>query len=260
MLNEDQLRTLARASTMYATFGDEGPSGPWDSRIRDLALDALGRPDADEIVASAVGAIGSADRNLRVAALRVLRWHLGDPRAVDAVVRSTRDPSRRVRRAAIILCGMLTEQTGVADRLREVIEDPREITKIARTALTVLVSTAGRPLPETVQRSLTELLQADTHREHVLLRLLQQRLDDSARAILREIVRTGSKGEAVAATRALLGQRIINLAHVPPEKRKDVEATAEPVDLSWLTNSVVNEVGYRVSHGYVHASLYWVPA
>ena len=260
MLNEDQLRTLARASAMYATFGDEGPSGPWDERIRNLALDALGRPDADEVVASAVGAIGSADRNLRVAALRVLRWHLGDERAVDAVVRATHDPARRVRRAAVILCQPLTERPGVADRLREVIEDPREITKIARTALTVLVSSAGRPLPETVQRSLADLLQADAHREHVLLRLLQQRLDDSARSILREIVRTGSKGEAVAATRALLGQRIINLAHVPPDDRKRVVATAEPVDLSWLTTLSVNDFGYRVSRAYVNASLYWVPA
>jgi len=260
MLTDDQMWTLARASAMYGRFGDEQSTHPWDERIRDLALAALGRPAPDEIVASAVGALEGADRNLRVAALRVLRWHLGDPPAVEAVVRATRDPARRVRRIAVGLCALLTEQPGVADRLREVIEDPREVTKIAGTALTSLVSSAGRHLPETVQRSLTDLLEADAHREHILLRLLQQRLDDSARAILREIVRTGTKGEAVAATRALLGQRIINLAHVPPEERKDVEATAEPVDLSWLTNSPVNDVGYRVSRGYTHASLYWVPA
>src|SRR5207302_4782152 len=118
----------------------------------------------------------------------------------EAVTRATRDPARRVRRVAVGLCALLTEQPGVADRLREIIEDPGEITKIGRTALTSLVSSVGRPFPETVQRFLTDLLQADSHRAHILLRLLQQRLDDSARAILREVVRTGTKREAVAAT------------------------------------------------------------
>src|SRR5260370_669158 len=108
MLTDDQLRTLAHASALYGWFDDERAAHPWDERIRDLALAALGRPDADEIVTSAVGAIASADRNLRVAALRVLRWHLGDPRSVGAVTRATRDPARRVRRIAVGLCALLT--------------------------------------------------------------------------------------------------------------------------------------------------------
>ncbi len=260
MLTDDQLRTLARASAMYGHFGDRVSAHPWDERIRDLALDALGRPSDDDVVTSAIGALASDDRNLRAAALRVLRWHLGDPRAIDAVVRATDDAARRVRRIAVGLCGLLTDRPRVADRLREMIDDPREVPKVARCALSALVNTAVRPLPESVRRSIVDLLDADALREHVLLRLLQQPLDDSARAILRDVVRTGSKGEAVAATRALCGQRIVNLAHVPPEQRRDVEATAELVDLSWLTAGVVNDAGYRVGHGYANASLYWLPA
>jgi hypothetical protein len=255
VLTEDQLRTLARASTLYATFGDE-TSGPWDERIRDLALESFGRPADDDIVTSAVRALDAEDRNLRVAALRVLRWHLGDPRAAGAVLQATRDPARRVRMVAIDLCGHMIDQAGVADRLREVIEDPSEVTKISGHALSALVSPNVRPLPESVQRSITDLLQADAYREQILLRLLQQQLqlDDSARALLRDIVRTGTKGEAVAATRALCGQRIVNIAHVPPEERKNVESGAEPVDLSWVK-----------SRGYggptrTRPSLYWVPA
>ena len=260
MLTDDQLRTLARASTLYGHFGDEVSAHPWDTRIRDLALEAIGRPSDDDVVTSAVGALASDDRNLRVVALRVLRWHLVDPSAVDAVLRATRDPARRVRRIAIGLCAMLTDRADVTERLREVVDDPREIPKIGSAALGALVNTAVRPLPEAVQRSLVELLRADAHREHVLLRLLQQPLDDSARAILRDVVRTGTKGEAVAATRALCGQRIVNLAHVPPEQRRDVETSYEPVDLSWLTEGPVNAVGYRVGSAYTNASLYWIPA
>jgi hypothetical protein len=79
--------------------------------------------------------------------------------------------------------------------------------------------------------------------------LLQQRPDASLRELLRDIVRNATKDEAVAATRALCGMRIVNLAHFPPEERKEVQATLDPVDLSWVSG-----------RGYVNASLYWMPA
>jgi len=66
---------------------------------------------------------------------------------------------------------------------------------------------------------------------------------------MREVIRTGSKGEAVAAARALCGFRMVNLAHFPESERKRVVASCERADLSWVT-----------SRAYVQAALYWVPA
>jgi hypothetical protein len=78
--------------------------------------------------------------------------------------------------------------------------------------------------------------------------LLQQPLEESAEELMREVVRAGSKGEAVAATRALCGFRMTNLAHVPESERQQVVASCEPVDLSWFSG-----------RGYAQAALYWVP-
>jgi hypothetical protein len=249
MLTNDQLRTLARASAWYAEFDGERSAHPYDERIRNLAREALGGPDDETIITSALAALQSDDRNLRVAALRVLRWHLGDERVADAVLRATHDGKRRVRRIAVQLCGLLVDRPGVADRLREMVDDHGETNKISATALGCLAGNAAVALPGSRLRSVSDLLASDAFRERVLLLLLQQRPDDATRELLRDVVRSGSKGEAVAATRVLSGMRMVNLAHVPPEDRKRVQETADPVDLSWISG-----------RGYVNASLYWLPA
>ena len=96
---------------------------------------------------------------------------------------------------------------------------------------------------------MTDLLGSDAYRERILMLLLQQRPDDAARDLLRDIVRNGTKAEAIAATRALCGMRVVNLAHFPPEERKRIQETYDPVDLSFVSG-----------RGYVNASLYWMPA
>jgi HEAT repeat protein len=247
MLTDDQLRTLARASNWWPEFDGERAAKPFDERIRDLALEAIGRPDDETIVTSALAALAGDERNLRVAALRVLRRHLGDERAAKAVLQATRDPARRVRRIAVQLCALLVDRPGVAERLREIVDDPDETNKIGGTALASLAGSAAVGAPGSALQTVADLLESDAYRERVLLLLLQQPLDDASKDLLREIVRTGSKGEAVAATRALSGFRMTNLAHVPEDERKQVVATCEPVDLSW--------VGTR---GYAQAALYWV--
>ena len=249
MLTDEQLRTLARASTWWGEFEGERATKTFDERIRDLALDALGRPNDETIITSALAALTNDDRNRRVAALRVLRWHLGDDRVADAVLRATHDPARRVRRIAVQLCALLIERPGVAERLRAIVDDPAETNKIGGTALGSIAGSTAVGAPGAAIRTVSDLLGSDAYRERILLLLLQQQLDGAAEQLLREIVRDGSKGEAVAAARALCGFRMTNLAHVPESERRRVIETCEPVDLSW--------VGTR---GYVQASLYWVPA
>ncbi len=249
MLTDAQLRTLARASVLYGEFGDERASHPFDSRIRDLALDALGRPDDETLITSALAALTSEDRNLRVAALRVLRTHLGDDRVIDAVLRMTHDPARRVRRIAVQLCGLLVARPGVAERLREIVDDPKETNRIAGAALSSLAGSPSAGAPGSALRTVSDLIGSDAYRERVLLLLLQQPLDEASEELLREVIRSGSKGEAVAAARAMCGFRMTNLAHVPEDERQHVVATYEPVDLSWTSG-----------RGYAHAAFYWIPS
>jgi hypothetical protein len=249
MLTKDQMRTLARASAWLGEFDGERASTPYDKHIRGLALDAIGGPDDEAVVTSALEALTDADRNLRVAALRVLRWHLADDRVADAVLRATRDPARRVRRIAVQFCALLADRPGVTERLREILDDPQETAKISQTALGSLAGSGAAGLPGAVTRSVSDLLGSDAYRERILVLLLQQRPDESVRALLHDVVRTGTKAEAVAATRALSGMRIVNLAHFPPEERKRMQAELDPVDMSFVSG-----------RGYVNAALYWAPS
>jgi HEAT repeat protein len=251
MLSSDQIRTLARASAWWATFEDQQSAKPYDERIRNLALESLGNPGTEELITSGLAALGSDDRNLRVAALRILRFHLGDQRVIDAVLAATRDPKRRVRRIAVHFCSMLVDRRGVPERLREIVDDPDETNKISSEALFALAgrvpSSAAAGAPAPTLRVVSDLLRSEEHRERIFMHLLAQRPDDSTRDLLQEVVRTGSKAEAVAATRALCGQLIVNLAHFLPEDRKRVQDECDPVDLSFVSG-----------RGYVNASLYWI--
>lgn len=249
MLTNDQIRTLARASTWYAEFDGEVSAHPYDGRIRNLALERLGSPDDETVITSGLAALASDDRNLRVAALRVLRWHRDDDRVADAILRATHDPKRRVRRTAVQLCAALVGRPGVAERLRELVDDPNETNKISSAALSALAGNRFVGLAGSAFGSVSDLLRSDAYRERVLLLLLLQRLDDPARELLKDVVRTGSKAEAVAATRGLCGMRIVNLAHFRPADRKRIQGTYEPVDTSFISG-----------RGYVNASLYWMPS
>jgi HEAT repeat protein len=249
VLTDDQLRTLARASSWWGEFDGESATKPFDERVRDLALEALGRPDDETIITSALAALENDDRNLRVAALRVLRWHLGDDRVAVAMVRVTRDPARRVRRIAVQLCALLIERPGVAERLREIVDDPQETNKIAGTALASLAGSATAGAPGSALRTVSDLLGSDAYRERILLLLLQHPVDDASEQLLREVIKNGTKGEAVSAARAMCGFRMTNLAHVPESDRKRVVASCERADLSWVSG-----------RAYAQAAFYWVPS
>src|SRR5689334_2887861 len=85
VLTTEQLKGLARASVRWV-FSDEEPvNPPFMEGVHALALETLGHPSDDDVITPAVQLLTSADRNDRVAALRVLGWYLHDARAAEAV-------------------------------------------------------------------------------------------------------------------------------------------------------------------------------
>lgn len=241
MLTTEELRVLAQASRGYGSFDGEQSTGPSDNpRVRDLALDALGRPSDDEVAAAAIALLADPDRNLRVVALRVLAWYRRRD-VVDALLAATHDPVRRVRRIALAIAP--AEDSAVAARLVEVAEDEDEYHRIRGDALVRVASHALRP--ETVE-PLRRILERDGDRRRVLLVLAARGLDDVAREVLRDVVRTGTKEEAVVATRALCGQVLVRSDNVVPPN-------SEPADVDWAFAP-----GSRTKTNYTR--FYWVPA
>lgn len=243
MLHLDQLRVLAAASRGWgSTFHGERARGPEDfDRIRGLALDSLGRPNDDEVTGAAIELLRSDDRNLRVAALRILASYRERDDVVGALLTASHDRVRRVRALALSLAP--AEHPAVRARLVEVAQDDDEYHRIRTDALGRL---ARRPLdPETLE-PLRRILDRESDRRRILFTLASRRLDDIAAEVLREIVRSGTKDEAIAATRALCGWVLVRSDHtVPPD--------SEPADISW-----VFQHGSRTKTKYVR--YYWVEA
>lgn len=243
MLSVEQLMVLAEASRGYgSTFDGERPQGPEDfARIRDLALDALGRPEDDDIVRSAIDLLGSDDRNLRVAALRILASYRERDDVVHALVAASHDPVRRVRKIALGLAP--PEHPAVRARLTEVAQDDEEYHRIRTDALGRL---AHRPLHDETLEPMRRILGREADRRRILFTLASRRLDDVAAEVLREIVRSGTREEAIAATRALCGWVLVRSDNVVPPN-------SEPADINW-----VFQHGSRTKTKYVR--YYWVEA
>ena len=243
MLSVDQLRVLAAASRGWgSTFNGEKAQGPHDfNRIRELALDSVGRPTDDEVASSAIDLLQNDDRNLRVAALRILASYRDRDDVVRALLAASHDPVRRVRALALSLAP--PENPAVRDRLTEVAQDDNEYHRIRTNALGRL---AKRSLdPETLE-PLRRILDRESDRRRILFTLASRRLDDVAAEVLREVVRNGTKDEAIAATRSLCGWVLVRSDNaVPPN--------SEPADIDW-----VFEHGSRTKTKYVR--YYWVEA
>ena len=155
----------------------------------------------DEVLAH----LDSDDRNVRVAALRVLAWCDGSA-AADGILRGLDDPKRRVREvAAKSSIRHLGDQRVVARLVRAIEDDDLGST---RAALEILGGVYGGAV-EPITDALATLAKLPKYRRDVLGHLLRARhLTDDVAAILRDFVRDGTKDEAVAATRRLCGYRV----------------------------------------------------
>jgi hypothetical protein len=188
-----------------------------------VALDPDGPPSvrAEDVLPH----LDSEDRNVRVAALRVLAWS-DDPAAADGILRGLDDPKKRVREvAAKSSIRHLGDPRVVARLVRAIEEDDLGST---RAAIEILGGQYHGPYGlanvEPVASALKTLAALPNHRQQVLSSLLRIKdLTDDVAEILRDFVRDGTKEEAVAATRRLCGYRVERFEVIP----EDVLRTAE---------------------------------
>jgi HEAT repeat protein len=220
----DELRRLARASTSP------------DPSHRAAVLEELGSPNDREVVEAALGGLDSDDRNVRVAMLRVLAWYPSDV-AAEGIVRGLRDAVRRVREVAAKSSRAFTRYPVVAEALKTIVEtDPdRRVRDPAFGALAGGVALPYGPaetywgVPDVsliAVDTLRDLVQLDRYRTQVLGAVARAvELTDDVQTLLEEIVRVGTKAEAVSATRALCGYRVARIDEFDPAEQRRVKET-----------------------------------
>jgi hypothetical protein len=215
--------------------------GRHDWLVEEMAK--LGATD-EELATAAVAGLDSADRNVRVRAVWALSV-IADPRATDGILRALRDPARRVREVA--MKSTSPHHAGSAEvlaELRRIAEDESETDRLRRYAFWSLSSNTARDaLPEMATESMRELMGSEQFRAQILRRLCDARmrsgLDAARREILQEFVRTGTKDEAVMATRALCGQVLVAVNRwLPPDHRQRVREQYDPGPSSDYADSV----------------------
>ena len=209
--------------------------GHFDEVGRAAALERLGNPSAEEIVDQAFEGLEDPDRNVRV---QMLRLALAQPvaRASKCILRGLRDPARRVRRLAARDGSLHAGNPEVEARLREIVEDENETTRIRGAAFGSL--SRGRFLaklssaPEEARAYFDDVPGLRKYRRAALHALVSlDPLGEAGRELLQRIAEIGDKAEAVMATRALCGFKAVNLGAFPdPAERRRIARTH---DLAW---------------------------
>jgi hypothetical protein len=201
-LTVDELRDVARAT---------------------VSLDPDARPAiTKDLAAGALAFVDHPDRNVRVAALRILsKADAAD--AVVGVLRGLDDPEKRVREVAAKSSVRFVDDTRILDRLKVAIE--RDETGSRGPAVQILAglytSPYGLKSVAPVTDAVRWLRDLPKYRQVALAGLLRSpTLPDDVAALLRDFVATGSKEEAVAATRRLCGFRVAHHGELDPETRR----------------------------------------
>ena len=168
----------------------------------------------------ALQAIRSEDRNLRVRALRAV-FSEAKPEGADVILAGLGDSKRRVKEVALKSSKPFLGDQRIVERIRAMVLDATEYHRIRDKALFALgggfpqVNEAGE-VPETAINALKALAAVDKYRGGVLRRLVRMDLTPEVEALLKEYVHSGTKDEAVAATRALCGYRLVNWGNPKP--------------------------------------------
>jgi hypothetical protein len=176
-------------------------------------FERLGNPTQDVIIETALAGMQSEDRNVRVAMLRVLRWQTGEE-AMQGILTGLSDPARRVREVAIHSSGNYHQFPEITNRLKEMVIDEGEKHKIRGQALSSLAGfsqKAMEDLTQTATDALQTLAKTEKYRFGILFRLLRLDLTDRVEELLKEFVKNGTKAEAIMATRALCGYRVVHI-------------------------------------------------
>jgi hypothetical protein len=165
-------------------------------------------------------AIKSPDRNIRVRALRAA-FSAAKPEDADVILAGLGDGKRRVKEVALKSSKPFLSDARIVERITAMVMDETEYHRIRDKALLALgggfpnVNAAGQ-LPKAAIDALRSLAAVDKYRGDVLSRLVRMDLTPEVEALLKEFVRSGNKEEAVAATRALCGYRLVNWGTAKP--------------------------------------------
>ncbi len=188
----------------------------------------------------ALAAMAEEDRNTRVAALRVIEAVAGrddltsaaQASCVQAVLKGLSDSKRRVRWNSARCAGLFMDDPNVLARMQVIFEDETEKRKIRFKALYELSD--ARALAEPAMDALRVMSDVPTYRQHILLILLRAELTDSVEALLREFVRSGTREEALLATRALYGYQVVHIQALDKEARQQLKAEDQAMSaLTW---------------------------
>jgi hypothetical protein len=193
-------------------------------------LRSLAARDRDLAFAEAAKAMESDDRNLRVAALRVVGAD-GRREGANVIVAGLLDAKSRVRQVALTECKPYLADKSVVAAIVAIIQNEAETARLRSKALLALGGAYASPnragrIPAAALSALESLAEVDRFRGAVLQRLVTMDVTPDVEALLREYVRTGTKDEAVAATRALCGYRLVNWGSATPSELR--AAGAEP--------------------------------
>lgn len=194
-------------------------------------LKEIGNPTRQEIVAGALEGLNSEDRNLRVLMLRVLKGQYGE-QAMQGILTGLRDKKRRVREVAIKSCQPYLHYPQIIERLEEMVTDEGETKRIRGAALHMLtgygVGPPLRALPKVAAETLETLSKNEQYREKILFNLLMLDLSEHVESLLKEFVKSGTRKEAVMATKALCGYRVVNIGSFDDEAVvKEITQTCE---------------------------------
>jgi HEAT repeat protein len=179
-------------------------------------FELVGNPTPDEIIETALAGLKSEDRNVRVLMLRVLKWQTGE-KAMRGILAGLGDKVRRVRVVAIKASGNYHQFPEITNRLREIVTDEQEKRKIRGEALGSLAGAGGsvvevvEDLTKTAAEALEILGRTEKYRSDILFGLLRLDLTAHVEELLKEFITNGTKAEAIMATRALCGYRVIHI-------------------------------------------------
>ena len=183
-------------------------------------LAALHDAPPAEAIEAAERALGDADRNVRVAGLRLVTQlgredRLDDEQAGRAsalVLDALRDDKRRVRAVAIKTSAWFLASDEVVVRLRELFEDEQEMRRLRGQALFTLAH--ARHSSAAVRDMLRELTDRPRSRLAIFRGLASTDLNPTVEELLGEFATSESEAEATAARRALGGAKLANLGNI----------------------------------------------
>ena len=190
---------------------------------RNEVLAELGNPSAEQIAEAALAGMSDQDRNVRVMMLRILDQQK-TPGAIAGILLGLNDAERRVREVAVKCSVPHLSDIRILKRLREIALDEKEKRKTREYAFGHVVSSLQNSKKKVStdfsKLVMKESLESERYRQKVLFHLVMLDLTEKAEELLKYFIKNGTREEAVTATRALCGFKVINLGGINDRKEK----------------------------------------